>query len=69
VNDLHAIGNFRTVVEAEVAAGLLREAEIPYLMQSAEGIGLVLVPGGATILVRPDDFAQAAMVLGYPRLL
>jgi hypothetical protein len=68
VNDLHAIGNFRTVVEAEVSAGLLREADIPYLIQSAEGIGLLPVTGGATILVRPDDFAQAAKVLGFPRL-
>ena len=69
MSDLQAIGNFRTVVEAEVAAGLLREAEIPYLIQSAEGIGLLPVTGGATLLVRPDDFAQAARVLGFPKLL
>ena len=69
MSDLQAIGNFRTVVEAEVVAGLLREAEIPYLIQSAEGIGLLPVTGGATILVRPDDLPQAARVLGYPRLV
>jgi len=65
VSDLNAIGNFRTVVEAEVVAGLLREAEIPYLIQS---IGPLPVTG-ATILVRPDDLPQAARVLGYPKLV
>ena len=69
MSDLHPVGNFRTMVEAEMAAGLLREAEIPYLIQSAEGVGVVPMPGGATILVRRSDFSQAARVLGYPRLV
>ncbi|MBI4499663.1 MAG: hypothetical protein HY700_00740 [Gemmatimonadetes bacterium] len=69
MSELHAIGNFRTMVEAEIAAGLLREADIPYLIQSAEGVGVVPMPGGATILVRPNDFPVAVRVLGYPRLV
>jgi hypothetical protein len=68
MTDLQAIGNFRTTVEAEVAAGLLREAEIPYLIQGGEGTGVVPMSGGATILVRSGDLPDAARVLGYPRL-
>jgi len=68
MSDLHAIGNFRTTLEAEVVAGLLREAEIPYLIQSA-GSGVVPMSGGATILVRSGDFPDAAKVLGYPKLV
>jgi hypothetical protein len=69
VNDLTPIGNYRTVLEAEMAAGLLRDAEIPYLIQSAQGIGLVPAPGWATIMIRGGDFTRAARALGYPKLV
>jgi len=69
VEALAAVGNFRTRLEAEVAAGLLADAGIPYLVQSAEGVGVVPMPGGATLMVRRTDFAAAATVLGYPRLV
>ena len=69
MHDLAPVGNFRTMLEAEMAAGLLRDAEIPYLIQSAEGIGVVPVPGGATIMIRRGDFPRAVRALGYPRLV
>jgi hypothetical protein len=68
MTELHPLGNFRTTLEAEVVAGLLREAKIPYLIQSGEGTGVVPMCGGATILVRTLDLVDAAKVLGFPRL-
>ena len=69
MSDLVPVKNFRTRMEAEVTAGLLGDAGIPYVIQSAEGSGIVPMPGGATLLVRPEDLVKAVRVLGYPKLV
>lgn len=58
------IANFRTKLEAEIAAAVLEAAGIPYLIQSAEGILHGPINPGATILVSESAAAQARAVLG-----
>lgn len=57
------VANYRTKLEAELAAGALVAASIPYVIQSMEGI----VPGplgpGATIMVRAEHAARARDLL------
>jgi hypothetical protein len=60
---LVAVANYRTRTEAETAAGLLLGADIPYVIQSREGAQLGPGPGGTTVLVRPQDEAQAKQTL------
>ncbi len=59
-----SIANYRTRFEAEIAAGLLADAGIPYLIQS---VGVVPMPGGADLLVLPDHVPDALRALGFPR--
>jgi hypothetical protein len=61
--NLTAIANFRTRLEAETASGLLAAEGIPYLIQSREGAGLGPGPAGASILVREKHAAQAREIL------
>ena len=68
MSELITIANFRTRLEAEVAGGLLGDSGIPYLIQSAEGLGIVPMPGGASLLVRSETVTDALKALGYPRL-
>ncbi len=58
-----AIANYRTHLEAEVAAGFLENAAIPYLIQSAEGMLHGPLGTGATILVRAEHAARARGIL------
>ncbi len=58
------VANFRTKLEAEIAAGLLESAGIPYLIQSTEGILHGPISPGATILVSESAVAHARAVLG-----
>lgn len=57
------LANFRTAAEAETAGGLLEQSEIPYLIQSMEGAGMIGLQAGATLLVRPDQLELAREVL------
>ncbi len=60
---LVAVANYRTKVEAETASGLLLGADIPYVIQSREGMQMGPGPAGSTILVRPEDEEKARQVL------
>ncbi len=61
-----AIANFRTKLEAEMAAGLLDNAGIPCLIQSTEGVLYGPMSPGATILVGETVASHARVVLGKP---
>ncbi len=63
MSDTVPIANFRTRMEAEVAAGLLLAGEIPYVIQSAEGMLHGPLGPGATIFVREDDVGEARELL------
>jgi len=58
-----AVANYRTRLEAEVAAGFLDNARIPYVIQSAEGMLHGPLGAGATILVNPDHVEEARQIL------
>jgi hypothetical protein len=64
MNDAVKLANFRTKTEAEAAAGLLKNAGIPYLIQSAEGMLHGPLFPGATIYVAPELLDEARDVLG-----
>ena len=66
MHDPVAIANFRTKLEAEIAAGLLDNAGIPSLIQSTEGILHGPMSPGATILVGETVASHARVVLGKP---
>ncbi|GBD33178.1 MAG: hypothetical protein KatS3mg081_0254 [Gemmatimonadales bacterium] len=61
--DTVVVATFRTRLEAEIAAGLLQQAGIPYVIQSAEGIGTGPLPPGASLLVARERLEEARMVL------
>lgn len=63
-----AIANFRTKLEAETAAGLLKNAGIPYLIQSQEGMLHGPMAPGATLYVPSAQEEEAREVLGDLRL-
>ncbi len=58
MDDTTAIANFRFRRQAVMAGGLLENAGIPYVIQSAEGSGFGPLPAGATILVKQEDAAR-----------
>ena len=64
MEELVAIANFMTKIEAEAAAGLLKNEGIPYLIQSQEGMLHGPINPGATIYVAPEVAEQALDVLG-----
>jgi hypothetical protein len=55
VTDIIPIANFRTRLDAELAARLLEGAAVPYIINSSEGMLHGPLSGGATILVRTED--------------
>jgi hypothetical protein len=57
------VASYRTHLEAEVAARILEAADIPCVINSAEGMLYGPLGVGATILVRPDDAEAAREVL------
>jgi hypothetical protein len=64
VTDIIPIANFRTRLEAELAARLLDGAAVPYVINSSEGMFHGPLAAGATILVRADDVELAREALG-----
>jgi hypothetical protein len=64
MEDLVEIANFKTKIEAEAAGGLLKNAGIPYLIQSQEGMLHGPINPGATIYVTPEAAEHAREVLG-----
>ena len=64
MDDLVAVANYKTKVEAEAAAALLKNAGIPYLIQSQEGMLHGPLFPGATIHVVPELAEAAREVLG-----
>ncbi len=63
MHDPHPVANYRTKLEAEVAAGFLQTEGIPFVIQSAEGMLHGPLGAGATILVRVEDVAEARAIL------
>jgi hypothetical protein len=63
VTDVIPIANFRTRLEAELAARLLEGADVPYVINSPEGMLHGPLGNGATILVRTEDVEFAREVL------
>ena len=57
------VANFRTKVDAEIAGGLLDNAEIPYVIQSQEGMLRGPMSAGATLLVSKENLERAAAIL------
>ncbi len=57
------VATFRTRLDAEIAAGLLQEAGIPFVIRSAEGIGVGPLPPGTSLLVARERVEEARMVL------
>jgi hypothetical protein len=64
VTDVIPIANFRTRLEAELAARLLEGAAVPYVINSPEGMAHGPLGDGATLLVRAEDVELAREVLG-----
>lgn len=64
MEDLVAIANFKTKAEAETAGVLLKNAGIPYIIQSQEGMLHGPLFPGATIHVNPEMAEEARDVLG-----
>ncbi len=64
MSELVKLANFRTKTEAEAAAVLLKNKGVPYLIQSAEGMGYGPINPGATIYVTADAADYAREVLG-----
>ncbi len=62
-SELVAVANFRTRVEAEMAAGFLKAAGISSVIQSAEGSGYGPIAGGSTVLVAPELEERALEIL------
>ena len=62
MHDLVPIANYRTKLEAKMAAGLLDKAGIPCLIQSTEGILHGPLSPGATILVGKTVASHARVV-------
>lgn len=64
MTDVVPIANYRTHLEAEVAAKLLEAAGVPYVINSQEGMLHGPMGDGATILVRAADADLARQALG-----
>ena len=64
MTDVIPIANFRTRLEAELAARLLEGAAVPYVINSPEGMAHGPLGDGATLLVRAEDVELAREVLG-----
>lgn len=63
MTDILPIANFRTRLEAELAARALDGAAVPYVINSQEGMLHGPLGDGATILVRSADVELARQVL------
>jgi hypothetical protein len=63
VTETARVANFRTRLEAELAGQLLDALDIPYVINSAEGMAYGPLGLGATIIVRAEhaDLAREAL--------
>ncbi len=57
------VANFRTKVDAEIAGGLLDNADIPFVLQSQEGMLHGPINPGATLFVSKENLERAAAIL------
>lgn len=70
MSDFVAVGVYSTRLEAELAQARLESADMPSLIQSHAGAGAFgpgfqgSVPGGVTLLVPREHFAEAEEILG-----
>lgn len=64
-----SIANFRTKLDAEIAAGLLDNAGVPYIIQSQEGMLHGPIVPGATILVSHEDEDQVRRILSDANMI
>lgn len=63
MRDLTPIANFRTRVEAELAAQLLEGASVPFVIESTESMQYGPLGIGTTIFVRAEDVERARELL------
>jgi hypothetical protein len=63
VHDLTPVANFRTRVEAELAAKLLEGANLPFVIDSSESAQYGPLGIGTTIFVRAEDAERARELL------
>lgn len=65
--DLILLHRFPSRMEAEMAAEILKQAEIPYVIQSEDigifGPGAAPAPTGARLMVPPEDLEDAKVLL------
>lgn len=65
--DFILLHRFPSRMEAEMAGEILKQAEIPYLIQSEDigifGSGAGPAPMGARLMVRQDDLQDAKVLL------
>lgn len=65
--DFVLLHRFPSRLEAEMAGEILEKAEIPHLIQSDDigifGPGATPAPGGAHLLVHPEDLPDARILL------
>jgi hypothetical protein len=63
-SDLVVLSRFRSVVDAQIAKGLLDDAEIESLIRSDNAGGMYPALAEAELLVRVQDRERAGSVLG-----
>ena len=63
-SDLVVLSRFRSVLDAEIAKGILDEAEIESMIRSDNAGGMYPALAEAELLVRLEDVEKAGNVLG-----
>lgn len=63
-SDLVVLSRFRSVVDAQIAKGILDEAEIQSMIRSDNAGGMYPALGEAELLVRAEDVEKAGHALG-----
>ena len=63
-SDLVVLSRFRSVVDAEIAKGILDEAEIESMIRSDNAGGMYPALAEVELLVRFEDVEKAGAVLG-----
>ena len=64
--ELVVLSTFRSVADAQIAKGILDEAEIESTIRSDNAGGMYPALDSADLLVRADDAERAKEVLGRP---
>lgn len=63
-SDLVVLSRFRSIVDAQIAKGILDEAAIESMIRSDTAGGMYPALAQAELLVRASDFGKAGTVLG-----